>query len=90
MESAVLFSLFDSVQDPLPSWLCPPEFRLGNGDEWEGPFAHSFETAAEQDEFIIQASQQLDGYILLAPQEQDTSTGALSPRCLEDVDLLFV
>ena len=24
-------------------------------DEWEGPFAPSFETAAEQDEFIIQA-----------------------------------
>ncbi|CAI8008661.1 hypothetical protein GBAR_LOCUS5925, partial [Geodia barretti] len=76
--SAVSLSLFDSVQAPLPSWLCPPEFRLGNG---VGPFAHSFETAAERrDEFIIQASQQLDGYILQAPPEQDTATGALSPR----------
>ena len=49
-ELAVSLSLFDSVRDPLPSWLCLPEFRLGNGDEWEGPFAHSFETASEQDE----------------------------------------
>ncbi|CAI8033940.1 hypothetical protein GBAR_LOCUS19132, partial [Geodia barretti] len=37
--SAVSLSLFDSVQDPLPSLLCLPEFRP------VGPFAHSFETA---------------------------------------------
>ena len=87
MESAVLSSLLDNGQDPLRSWLCPPEFRLGIGDEWEGPFAPSFETTAEQDEFIIQASQQLDGCILQVPPEQDTATGALSPRRLNDADV---
>ena len=55
-------------------------------DEWGGPFAPSFESAAEQDEFIIQASQQLDGYILQAPPEQGTTTGVLSPRRLDDAD----
>ena len=49
--------------------------------------APSFETTAEQDAFIIQASQQLNGYILQAPPKQDTATGALSPRCLDDADL---
>ena len=83
MESAVSPSLFDSVQDPVPSGLCPSQFRPGIGEGWEGPFAPSFETTAEQDEFIIQASQQLDGYILQAPPEQDIATGALSPRHLD-------
>ena len=27
-ESAVSLSLFDSVRDPLPSWLCPPDLGL--------------------------------------------------------------
>ena len=87
MESAVLSSLLDNGQDPLRSWFCPPEFRLGIGDEWEDPFAPSFETTAEQDEFIIQASQQLDGCILQVPPEQGTATGVLSPRRLNDADV---
>ena len=80
-------SLLDSGQDPLPSWLCPPQFRLGIGNKWEGPFAPSFETTAKQDEFIIQASQQLDRCILQVPPDQDTATGALSLRHLDDVDV---
>ena len=62
------------MQDLLPSWLCPPEFRLGIGDEWEDQFGPSFETTTEQDESTIQALQQLDGNILQAPPEQDTAT----------------
>ena len=49
------------ASDPLfPRWLCPPQFELGVGDEWEGPFADIYETTAEQDHFILEASQQLD------------------------------
>jgi len=39
---------------------CPPQFKLGIGDDWEGPFAGiGFEMTAEQDGFILKASQQL-------------------------------
>lgn len=55
--------------------------------EWEGAFAPSFETTIEQDKFIIQASQQLDGFILQVPPEQDTATGAFSPHRLDDADV---
>ena len=44
-ESAVSRSLLDSVT-LLPGWLCPSEFKLGLGNEWEGPFALSFEFTA--------------------------------------------
>ena len=27
------------MQKPPPKWLCPPQFCLGLGDDFEGPFA---------------------------------------------------
>ena len=54
-ESAISQSLLDSVP-LLPGWLCPSEFKLGLGTEWEGPFAPSYEFTAEEDDFIIRAS----------------------------------
>ena len=62
-------------------WLCPLQFKLGIGDNWEGPYARiGFETTAEQDEFILEASQQL------------AAKGALSPNepmncCLDDAEV---
>jgi hypothetical protein len=49
-----------SLQEPLPSWLCLPQFKLGICNNWEGPFAGiGFEMTCEQDEFLLEASQLL-------------------------------
>ena len=54
-------SLLASLQDSFPGWYYPPQFKLGIGDDWEGPFAGiGFEMTAEQDKFILEALQQLD------------------------------
>ena len=59
-----------SLQEPFPGWLCLPQFKLGTGDDWEGPFAGiGFETTAEQDEFILESSQQLDAEGAVNPNE---------------------
>ena len=43
-----------SLQDLFPRWLCLPQFKLGIGEDWEGPFAGiGFETTAEEDNFIL-------------------------------------
>jgi len=80
MERAVSSSLLDSRQDPLRSWLCPPEFRLGIGDEWEGPIARQPPSRTSSTGRIARLA------------EQDT--GALSPRRLDDAadvdDLLLI
>ena len=61
-------SLLVSLQDPFPSWLCPPQFKLGIGNDWEGPFAGiGFETTAKN--FILEASQQLATEGVLSPNE---------------------
>ena len=53
-------SLLASLQDPFPGWLCPPQFKRGIGDDWEGPFTGiGFETTAKQDDFILEALLQL-------------------------------
>ena len=63
-------SLLASLQVPFPGWLCPPQFKFGIGDDWEGPFAGiGFETTAEQDDFILEASQQLATEGVLSPNE---------------------
>ena len=54
-------SLLTSAPDPLfPRWLCPPQFKLGIGDQWE--------TTAEQDRFFLEASQQLEPPALMSPR----------------------
>ena len=56
----ILRIVLASLQDTFPGWLCPPQFKLGIGDDWEGQFAGiGFETTAKQDDFILEASQQL-------------------------------
>ena len=66
----ISLGLLASLQDPFPDWLCPPQFKLGIGDDWEGPLAGiGFETTAEQDDFILEASQQLDAEGALSPNE---------------------
>ena len=63
-------SLLASLQDSFPSWLCPLQFKLGIGDNWEGPYARiSFETTTEQDNFIPEVSQQLAAKGALSPNE---------------------
>ena len=58
------------LQDPFPSWLCLPQFKLGIGNNWEGPFAGNvLETAAEQDDFIMEALQQLATEEVFSPNK---------------------
>ena len=62
MESNVSPSMLDIIPGLLASYLvgCLSTFRLGISNEWEGPFAPSFKTSAEQDELIIHALQRID------------------------------
>ena len=77
----ILPSLLASLRDRFPGWLCPPQFKLGIGDDWEAPFAGiGFETTAEQDEFILEASQQPDTEGALSPNEPVN-------RCLDDAEV---
>ena len=69
-ESAVSQSLLDSVT-LLPGWLCPSEFKLGLGTEWEDPFAPSYGFTAEDDDFIIRASQEIDDAVFQAPPQRN-------------------
>ena len=66
----ILSRVLASLQDPFPSWVCPPQFKLGIGDNWEGPFTGiGFETTAEQDDFLLEASQQLAAEGILSLNE---------------------
>ena len=58
-------SLLASLRDPFPGWLCPPQFKLGIGDDWEGPFAEiGFEMTVKQDDSgqTAQVTQMLAGF----------------------------
>ena len=58
------------LQDPFPGWLCLPQFKLGIGNNWEGPFAGIvLETAAKQSDSILKALQQLAAEEVFSPNE---------------------
>ena len=54
-------SILATLRQPPPEWLCPPQFRLGVGDDFEGPFApEDFEITPESDKVFVRASQLAD------------------------------
>ena len=69
-ESAVSQSILDSVT-LLPGLLCPSEFKLGLSNEWEDPFAPSYEFTAEEDDFIFRASQEIDDAVFQKPLQRN-------------------
>ncbi|CAI8038556.1 hypothetical protein GBAR_LOCUS21500, partial [Geodia barretti] len=65
------------------SIVCKTRYPVCSAFQNLGSLAHLLIASRLQDAFIVLASQQLDGYILRAPPEQDTATGALSPASLD-------
>ncbi len=47
-------SLLAMLTEPPPGWLCPIQFKLGIGEEFEGPFAENFKHSEETDRLLSQ------------------------------------
>ena len=74
-------SLLASLRELVPSWLCPLEFKLRIGDDWEGPFAGiDFETTCDQNDFLLEASH------LLGAKGDETAIGS-KERHFDDAEV---
>ena len=78
-------SIWATLRQPPPEWLCPPQFRLGVGDDFEGPFApEDFEITPESDKILYLASQQYEWAVDEGPTGPECRFAA--PVTVKDVD----
>ncbi len=53
-------SLLAILTEPPPGWLCPIQFKLGVGEEFEGLFAENFENSEETEGLLSQLLEGLE------------------------------
>ncbi len=63
-------SLLAMLTEPPPGWLCPIQFKLGVGEEFEGPFAENFEHSEETEGLLSQLLERLEPDLLLQASQR--------------------